>query len=108
MLQQVDLDKVFKKGSLELALPEQDDERAARLRREERHSQRQSQRQSQREHVLFYVILASVLAVSGICLWAIFASPSLDPDTRAFSRTVLTSLLSGGIAFLFGRSMSRS
>ena len=104
MLQQVDLDKVFKKGSLELALPEQDDERAARLRREERHSQRQSQR----EHVLFYVILASVLAVSGICLWAIFASPSLDPDTRAFSRTVLTSLLSGGIAFLFGRSMSRS
>ena len=100
MLQQVDLDKVFKKGSLELALPEQDDERAARLRREERHSQRQ--------HVLFYVILASVLAVSGICRWAVFASPSLDPDTRAFSRTVLTSLLSGGIAFLFGRSMSRS
>ena len=104
MLQQVDLDKVFKKGSLELALPEQDDERAARLRRAERHSQRQPQR----EHVLLYVILASVLAVSGICLWAIFASPSLDPDTRAFSRTVLTSLLSGGIAFLFGRSMSRS
>jgi hypothetical protein len=30
-----------------------------------------------------------------------------DPETRAFARTGLTSLLSGGIAFLFGRAMSR-
>lgn len=99
MAGELDLNKLVKKGSVEVGPPEQDDERAARLRREER--------RDHREHVLFYVILASVLAVSGICLWAIFASPSLDPDTRAFSRTVLTSLLSGGIAFLFGRSMSR-
>lgn len=100
MLDQVDLDKVFKKGSLEFVAPEQNDERATRLRREER--------RDQREHVLFYVILASVLGVSGICLWAVFVSAGLDTDTRGFARTVLTSLLSGGIAFLFGRAMTKS
>jgi hypothetical protein len=95
----LDLNQLVKKGTVELGPDETAEERTVRLRRDER--------RDQREHVLFYVVLAGVLAVAGLCVWAVFLSQGVDPETRAFARTVLTSVLSGGLAFLFGRALPK-
>jgi hypothetical protein len=95
----LDANQLVKKSTVELGPDETAEERKARLRREGR--------RTQREPELFFVVLVGILAVAGPCVWVVFLSQGVDPETRAFARTVLTSVLSGGVAFLFGRALAR-
>ncbi len=99
MERKLDLNSFIKKGTVELAAEEHPDERAARLRREEK--------RDIREHHLFYIVTVALVSVGVACLWAGFFATTLEPEARAWSRTALTSLVSGGVWFLFGRALPR-
>ena len=99
MSEPLDLNQLVRKGTVELGPEEQPDERAARLRREER--------RDRREHVLFFVVLGGVLAVAGTCGYVLFFAAQTPGPTRQHAQTVLTGIVSGGVAFLFGRNLPK-
>lgn len=91
----IDLNELVNKNAVELGAEEHPDDRDARLRREER--------RDQREHMLFYVVPVGIVLVAGVSIWFLLFADSTDAETRGLMRTVLTSILAGSVAFLFGR-----
>lgn len=103
MTSQLDLNQLVKKGTVELGSEEHPEERAARLRREER--------RDKADHfkglALFALAVLGILVVGGLCGKAAFDSQS-DAETRKWAQTMLTALVSGVISFLFGRALPRA
>lgn len=103
MPSELDLNQLVKKGTVELGPEEHPEDRVSRLRREER--------RDRVEHfkglTLFVLAVLGILVLGAICGRVAFDAQA-DPDTRKWAQTVLTALVSGVVAFLFGRAMPRS
>jgi hypothetical protein len=103
MPSELDLNQLVKKGTVELGPEEHPEDRASRLRREER--------RDKAEHfkslTLFALAVVGIVAVGALCGNVAFDGRS-DPETRKWAQTMLTALLSGVISFLFGRALPRS
>jgi hypothetical protein len=99
----LDLDRLVRKGTVELAAEEHADERASRLRREERRERVELWKGT----VLFLVALAGVLAVGAVAGYAAFLAAGVDEPTRQRAHTLLVAVVSGGVSFLVGRGLSK-
>ncbi len=89
------LHQLVEKGTVELG-PE---ERAVRLRRDER--------RDLREHHLLYVVTGCLLVVGAATLWVALAVDRFDAETRSWARGLFMSLASAGAFFLVGRRLQR-
>lgn len=103
MSDRLDLDQLVRKGTVELGPEEHPDERAARLRREERRDRVELWKGA----ALFVVLLGGVATTALGCAYVAFLSPGSDEPTRQRAFTLLASLLSGGVAFLVGRALPK-
>jgi hypothetical protein len=95
----LDLDRLVRKGTVELAAEENADERASRLRRE--------RVELWKGTVLFLATLAGVAAVGAVAGYAAFLAEGVDEPTRQRAHTLLVAVVSGGVSFLLGRGLSK-
>ena len=99
----LDLARLVRKGTVELAAEEHANERASRLRREERRERVELWKGT----VLFLVTLAGVVTVGAVAGHAAFLATGMDEPTRQRAHTLLVAVISGGIAFLVGRGLPK-
>ena len=100
---QLEVDQLVKKGTLELGRDETPEERAARLRSEER----RDRVEHFKEVTLFVVAVGGIVVLGAVCGWVALDAQA-DAETRKWAQTLLTAIVSGGLAFLFGRALPRS
>jgi hypothetical protein len=98
---EVDVNQIFEKSDVTIAPPERDDERAVRLVKEKRGALWEDIRNI----TLFFVVLIALLVLAVLCANLIFFDKGATPETQKWAQTALTALVSGGAAFLFGRSL---
>lgn len=98
----IDVNSIFAKSAVTVEPPEHEDERAARLIKEKR----EARLEDIRSMTLFFVVLIALLALGGLCGHLIFFDKAASPENQKWAQTALTALVSGGAAFLFGRSLS--
>jgi hypothetical protein len=96
----VDLGSILAASDVTIAPSERDDERAARIANENR----ATLLADIRGMILFGVVLAAVIVLAILCGHLVFFDKTATPDTQKFAQWALTALVSGGVAFLFGRS----
>jgi hypothetical protein len=95
-----DVNRLITRGTVELAPSEHPDERASRLRREERRDRFELAKNA----ALFTVILVGMTAVAMICGYLALIAEGVDEPTRGRAHTLFISVVSGGVAYLFGRA----
>ncbi len=101
-MSQVDLANIIAASDVTIAPTERDDERALRLANEKR----AKLLEDIRSMVLFVVVLGALLTLTILCGHVIFFDRSATAETQKWAQTALTALVSGGVAFLFGRSVA--
>lgn len=99
---ELDLRSILTVSDVTIEPSERDDERAARLAAEKRSKCLEDLKAT----VVFFVILALLLTVAGLCAYVIFFDKTASPDAQKWAQTALTALLSGGVSFLFGRALA--
>lgn len=98
----IDLGEPVRRGTIEIGA-EHDEERTARLRREERSHLYAEVKAA----FLFVVVLAGLAVIAGACLWLGGFAAGVDAETRRWSQTVLVAVVSGSVSFLLGRATGR-
>ena len=98
----VDLGTILAASYVTIEPSERDDERAARIAAEKR----VKLFADIRGMVLFFVVLVALIALAVLCGHLIFFDQTATQETQKWAETALTALVSGGAAFLFGRSVS--
>jgi len=96
------VDSIFARSAVTVEPPEHDDERAARLIKEKR----EARLEDIRSMTLFFVVLIALLALGVLCGNLVFFDKTASLETQKWAQTALTALVSGGAAFLFGRSLT--
>lgn len=96
------MDSIFARSAVTVEPPEHDDERAARLIKEKR----EARLEDIRSMTLFFVVLIALLALGVLCGNLVFFDKTASLETQKWAQTALTALVSGGAAFLFGRSLT--
>ncbi len=96
----LDLGSILAASDVTIEPSERDDERAARLANE----RRTALWADIRSMVLFFVVLVAVIALAILCGHLVFFDKTATPETQKWAQWALTALVSGGVAFLFGRS----
>jgi hypothetical protein len=99
---ELDVDSIFARSAVTIEPPEHDDERAVRLIKEKR----EAFLDDLRNITLFFVVLIGLLLLAILCVELIFFDKTATPETQKWAQTALTALVSGGAAFLFGRSLT--
>jgi hypothetical protein len=99
---ELNVKQLGKNWELRVGPEEHDAEREARLRREER--------RDKAEHfkgvALFVVAVGGIVALGTACGWVALDAQA-DAETRKWAQTLLTAIVSGGLAFLFGRALPK-
>jgi hypothetical protein len=98
---EVDVNHIFEKSDVTIAPPEHDDERAVRLVKEKR----EALLEDIRNITLLFVVLIALLVLAVLCANLTLFDKSATLETQKWAQTALTALVSGGAAFLFGRSL---
>jgi hypothetical protein len=88
-------------GQVSVKPEEHPDERSARLRTEAR----QALIEDCKGVAVFVVLLLAVIAVGAIAAYEGLWDAGASPDTRRWSQTVLSALVTGGISFVVGRKI---
>lgn len=88
-------------GEVSIKPAEHSDERAARLKAEAR----QGLIEDCKGVAVFIVLLLAIVAVGGVAAYEGLLDTSASPDTRRWSQTILSALMSGGISFIVGRKI---
>jgi hypothetical protein len=96
----LDLGSILAASDVTIAPSERDDERAARIANEKR----AALLADVRGMILFLVVLAGSIALAILCGHLVFFDKTATPEAQKWAQTALTALVSGGVAFLFGRS----
>ncbi len=91
------------KGQVSVKPDEHDDERTARLRAE----QRGALIDDCKGIAVFVAILLSILAIGALTRWEGFFDVSASADTRRWSQTILSALMTGGLGFVLGRKAGK-
>ena len=86
---------------LNLETAEHPDDRRARIANEAR----TAKYTEFRNMALFFVVLLGRLGAGSLLTYMIFFSVTVDAETKKFSQTMLTALVSGSLSFLLGRSI---
>lgn len=101
-MSELNLNQLVKKGTVELGPDETAEERAARLRREERRD-----RVEHFKGVTLFVVAVGGIVVLGVACGWVALDAQADSETRKWAQTLLTAIVSGGLAFLFGRALPK-
>ncbi len=94
----IDLNQIPEGYKVEIASTETSEERASRLRREEAEAAHQRWKSTG----LFVVGLVCALTVGGLCLWAAL-DQSFPADTRTWASSLVTSMITGIVGYLWGK-----
>ena len=98
----IDVNSIFAKSAVTVEPPEHDDERTVRLIKEKR----EALLDDIRSMTLFFVILIALLVLGVLCGNLVFFDKTASPETQKWAQTALTAIVSGGVAFIFGRSLT--
>jgi hypothetical protein len=96
----LDLGSIFAESDVTIAPSERDDERTARIVKESG----AALWADIRSMILFFVVLIAMIALVVLSGHLVFFDKTAAPETQKWAQTVLTALVSGGVAFLFGRA----
>jgi len=103
MTNTLDVDGLIKKGELTLSPEEHPDERTSRLRNDDR----KKLIDDVKGVVLFAAMLLAIIGIGGMCAFLIWPATNASADAQRWAETILSSLLTGSIAFLVGRAMPK-
>jgi hypothetical protein len=99
---QIDVNALLR-GQVSVRPEEHPDERLARLRAEER----SYQIEDYKGVAVFIVLLTGMTAIGILCIYASFFDSTASADTKQWSQTVLSSLLTGAVSFVVGRRVGK-
>jgi hypothetical protein len=88
-------------GQVSLSPEEHADDRAARLRSETR----RDLIRDCTDVVVFAVLMVAIVAVGIIAAYEGFWDVGASPDTKRWSQTILSAVMTGGISFVAGRKI---
>jgi hypothetical protein len=91
------------RGQISVTPEEDPDEKAARLKAEAR----SAMIEDWKGIATFTVLLLGLCATGCLSAYEGFFDPSSSADTKRWSQTVLSSLVTGGISFVIGRKMGK-
>jgi hypothetical protein len=91
------------KGQVSVTPEEHPEERAARLRAE----QRGALIEDCKGVAVFVMLLAGIVAIGILSAHQGFLDPNASADTRRWAQTVLSALVTGGISFVIGRKVGK-
>lgn len=100
MVSQVDLHDLLHKGSIAVTPHEHDDERAARILRDNR----DHMSGLTRSWLIFLIVAIFILTVAYFSLDTLLFAQNPKPHAVEWAKTALTSLLTGFLSFWLGRS----
>lgn len=93
------LDVLGNRATVSIDPVESSEELAARIRSEERHDRLDIVK----GYVVFFIILAALIAVGSLCAYAAVFDSTATPDTKRWAQTALSALFSGSISFFVGQ-----
>ena len=99
---QIDLSGSLR-GQVSVKPEEHPDERAARLRAE----QRGALIEDCKGVAVFVVLLVGIVAIGVLSAYEGLFDASASTDTRRWSQTILSALMAGGISFVVGRKVGK-
>src|SRR5437016_1757230 len=98
---QISVDGVVPRGELTLTREEHPDERAARLRQEDR----AARIKNCEDVAIFTALYLFLVGMVVVCLYfGVFAS-GVPPETQRWSQSLLAAILSGTVSFMVGRKV---
>jgi hypothetical protein len=99
----LDLGAVVKSGQVTVTPEEHPDDRAARLRREER----ASIIEEYKGIVVFAVILCGIMSIAALSAYKGLLDPTASPETQRWGQGILTVVMSSAISFFIGRKVGK-
>ena len=99
---QINLDGVVPRGELTLARDEHPDERAARLRQEDRVAIK-----TMRDVAIFVALYLFLVGMVGVCVYFILFASAVPPETQRWSQSLLAAIMSGTVSFMVGRKVGK-
>jgi uncharacterized membrane protein len=103
MPNQLNLDGVVARGDVTLGREEHPDERAARLKQENR----AAIIESCKDVAIFAALYVFLIVMVAICLYFILFAKTVTPETQRWSQSLLAAILSGTVSFLVGRKIGK-
>jgi hypothetical protein len=98
--QELDINAMFNRASVTIEPDEDPVERDARLEQDK--GDRKARRMM--NFVVFVVIIASLIAIGGLCAYEGIFDPLATPDTKRWAQTALSALFTGAVSFVLGQS----
>lgn len=102
MADQLDLQSLLR-GQVSVKPEEHDQDRAARIRREDR----AALIDDCKGIVVFACLLLAIGGIAALSVFKGFFDPSATPDTQRWAQQVLTAVVSGSISFVVGRKVGK-
>lgn len=102
MADQLDLQSVLR-GQVSVKPEEHDQDRAARIRREDR----AALIEDCKGVVVFVCVLLVIGAIAALSVFKGFFDPSATAETQRWAQAILTAVVSGSISFVVGRKVGK-
>jgi hypothetical protein len=80
---------------------EHDDDRVARLAREDR----DSRAESIKGHIVFGVFMLAIIALGGLCAYRVFFDAAAPDEAKRWAQQFLLAMISGVASFIAGRKI---
>jgi hypothetical protein len=100
---QINLDGVVPRGELTLARDEHPDERAARLKQEDR----AAIKKLCEDVAIFAALYLFLVGMVGVCVYFILFASAVPPETQRWSQSLLAAIMSGTVSFMVGRKVGK-
>jgi hypothetical protein len=99
----LDLTKMFGRATIAIDPEETPEEHTARIKKE----QREATFDIVKSYVLFFVIVAAIIFIGGLCAYESVFDASATPDTKRSAWTMLSALFTGSVSFVLGQMSVR-
>ncbi|MFD2182636.1 hypothetical protein [Rhodoplanes azumiensis] len=94
---------MFSRASITIAPEEATDERAVRLRKEDR----EHRLEQIKGMIVFVVIVGALLGIGGLCAYEAVFDGSASADTKRWAQTTLSALFAGSVSFVLGQMTAK-
>ena len=108
MTTEIDINKIIQPGAVVVSNPEHDDERKARLKREEK----SHDWQIRKDQLATAVVMGSYITLTGTCLFVLYNSNSIANSAaiqlaQVGLTALITGVVTGVVGFLVGQKSKR-
>jgi hypothetical protein len=100
---QLNLEGVVPRADVTLTREEHPDERAARLKQENR----AAIIDNCKDVAIFAALYLFLIGIVALCLYFILFATAVPPETQRWSQSLLAAILSGTVSFMVGRKIGK-